>query len=183
MRFQQEQRFKGGWRWFWAGVMLGPGAIALIVLLAVSAATGADLLPTLLFLAALEAVALAGLILVLRMSVVVQVTDDVIRIRVAPFFNEDIPAAEVVSVEEAPSGLLRRYGAGVGKRNGSRRARYTVGDDAGVVVERSNGWTVIIGSKRPAELASAIHETARRPDGQSRSREVEESGWPIANSR
>ncbi len=175
MRFQQEQRFKGGWRWFWAGVMLGPGAIALIVLLGISAATGVDLLPTLLLLAALEAVALAGFILVLRMSVVVQVTDEAIRIRVAPFFNENIPAAEVVSVEEVSSGLFRRYGAGVGKRCCPRRARYTVGDDAGVVVERSNGWTVIIGSERPADLASAIHETARRRDGKTASRGVEKS--------
>jgi hypothetical protein len=40
MRFHQEQRFEGGWRWFWAGVMLGPGAVALIVLLGVAVAQG-----------------------------------------------------------------------------------------------------------------------------------------------
>ena len=161
MRFHQEQRFEGGWRWFWAGVMLGPGAVAVMVLLAVAAATGANLTSTLLILAGVEVVALVGLILLLRTPVIVQVTDEGIRVRVPPFFGEDIPAAEVTSVEEVTSGLWRRYGAGVGKRYGDRRARYTVGDDAGVVVKRSNGWRIVIGSKRHAELAAAIQDLMR----------------------
>jgi hypothetical protein len=161
MRFHQEQRFEGGWRWFWAGVMLGPGAVAAMVLLAVAAATGADLAPTLLFLAGLELVALLGLILILRTPVTVEVTDESIRVHGPLFFGEEIPAAEVTSVEEVTSGLGRRYGAGVGKRYGDRRARYTVGDDAGVVVERSNGWRIVIGSKRHAELAAAIRGLMR----------------------
>ncbi len=163
MRFHQEQRFEGGWRWFWAGVMLGPGAVTIMVLLAVTAATGANLTPTLLLLAGLEVVALVGLILLLRTPVVVQVTDEGIRVRIPPFFGEDVPAAEVTSVEEVTSGLWRRFGAGVGKRYGDRRARYTVGDDAGVVVKRSNGWRIVIGSKRHAELAAAIRDLMRPP--------------------
>jgi hypothetical protein len=163
MRFHQEQRFEGGWRWFWAGVMLGPGAVALIVLLGVAAATGADLTPTLLILAGLEFVALLGLILILCTPVIVEVTDESIRVHGPPFFREEIPAADVTSVEEVTSGLWRRYGAGVGKRYGDRRARYTVGDDTGVVVERSNGWRIVIGSKRPAELAAAIRYLMRPP--------------------
>jgi len=161
MRFHQEQRFEGGWRWFWAGVMLGPGAVAVMVLLAVAAATGANLTPTLLNLAGLELAALVGLILLLRTPVIVQVTDESIRVHVPPFFGEEIPAAEVTSVEEVTSGLWRRYGAGAGKRYGDRRARYTVGEDAGVVVTRSNGWRIVIGSKRPAELAAAIRDLMR----------------------
>ena len=161
MRFHQEQRFEGGWRWFWAGVMHGPGAAAVVVLLAVAAAAGANLTSPLLILAGLEVVGLVGLILLLRTPVIVQVTDEGIRVRVPPFFGEDIPAAEVTSVEEVTSGLFRRYGAGVGKRYGDRRARYTVGDDAGVVVKRSNGWRIVIGSKRHAELAAAIPDLMR----------------------
>ena len=163
MRFHQEQRFEGGWRWFWAGVMLGPGAVALIVLFGVAAATGADLTPILLILAGLEFVALLGLILILRTPVIVEVTDESIRVHGPLFFREEIPAADVTSVEEVTSGLWRRYGAGVGKRYGDRRARYTVGDDTGVVVERSNGWRIVIGSKRPAELAEAIRYLMRPP--------------------
>ena len=163
MRFHQEQRFEGGWRWFWAGVMLGPGAVAVGVLFGVAAATGADLTPTLLLLAGLEVVALLGLILILRTPVIVEVTDETIRVHGPPFFGEDIPAAEVTSVEEVTSGLWRRYGAGVGKRYGDRRARYTVGDDTAVVVKRSNGWRIVIGSKRHAELAEAIRYLKRPP--------------------
>jgi hypothetical protein len=163
MRFHQEQRFAGGWRWFWAGVLLGPGAVAVMVLLGVSAATGIALMPILLLLAGLEVVALAGLIFLLRTPVVVQVTDEGLRIRVAPFFHEDISPAEVLSVEEVSSGLWRRYGAGAGKRYGDRRARYTTGDDAGVVVERRDGWRIVIGSQRPAELAEAIRELMDPP--------------------
>jgi hypothetical protein len=161
MRFHQEQRFEGGWRWFWASLLLGPGAVAVLVLLVATAATGVNLRLPLLILAGFELVALAGLVLLLRTPVVVQVTDEGIRIRFAPSFGEDIPAAELGSVEEVPSGLWRRYGAGVGKRYGDRRARYTVGDDAGVVVERSNGWRIVIGSKRSAELAAAIRDLMR----------------------
>ena len=32
MRFYEEQRFAGGWRWFWAGLVLGPVVIALLAL-------------------------------------------------------------------------------------------------------------------------------------------------------
>jgi hypothetical protein len=163
MRFHQEQRYEGGWRWFWAGIMLGPGAVAAIVLLGVAATTGADLTPTLLLFAGLEVVALVGLILIVRTPVIVEVTDESIRIHGPPFFREEIPAADVTSVEEVTSGLWRQYGAGVGKRYGDRRARYTVGDDAGVVVMRSNGWRIVIGSKRPAELAAAIRDLTRPP--------------------
>ena len=161
MRFQQEQRFEGGWRWFWAGVMLGPGAVTAMVLLAVAAATGANLTPTLLILAGLELVALVGLIFILRTPVIVEVTDESIRVHGPLFFQEEIPAADVTSVDEVTSGLWRRYGAGVGKRYGDRRARYTVGEDTGVVVERSNGWRIVIGSKRHAELAAAIRDLMR----------------------
>lgn len=163
MRFHQEQRFEGGWRWFWAGLLLGPGAVAMIVLLGVAAATGVDLTPTLLIVAGLELMAVVGLIFLLRTPVIVQVTDEGIRIHGPPVFGEDIPAAEVISVEEVSSGLWRRYGAGVGRRYGDRRARYTVGDDAGVVVTRSNGWRIVIGSKRPAELAAAIRGLMKPP--------------------
>ena len=104
MRFHQEQRFEGGWRWFWAGLLLGPGAVALIVLLAVSVATGADLTRIFLILAGLEVVALVGVVLLLRTPVVVQVTDEGIHVR-GGLFREDIPAAEVTSVEEVSSGL------------------------------------------------------------------------------
>jgi hypothetical protein len=133
MRFHQEQRYEGGWRWFWAGVMLGPGAAAAIVLFGVAAATGADLMPTLLLLAGLEFVALLGLILLLRTPVIVEVTDESIRVHGPLFFREEIPAADVTS------------------------------DDAGVVVMRSNGWRIVIGSKRPAELAEAIRGLTRPP--------------------
>src|SRR5687768_16034676 len=138
MRFHQEQRFEGSWRWVWAGAMLGRGTVATIALLGGAAATGDDLTPTLLILTGLEVVALLGLILILRTPVIVEVTDESIRVHGPPFFGEEILAVDVTSVEEVTSGLRRRYGAGVGKRYGDRRARYTVGDDTGVVVVRSN---------------------------------------------
>src|SRR3954467_1550735 len=107
MRFHQEQRFEGGWRWFWAGVMLGPGAVAGIVLLAGADETGVNLTRPLLILAGLELAALVGLILLLRMPVIVQVTDESISVHGPLFFGEEIPAADVTSVEEVTSGLWR----------------------------------------------------------------------------
>ena len=162
MRFREEQRFEGGWRWFWGGLMLGPVAVTAVPLLA-AAATGADLTPVLLILAGLGLLGLGGLILLLRTPVVVEVGDEGVRVRVPPVFTEHVPAAEIVGVEEVSSGLRRRYGAGAGKRYAERRARYTVGNDAGVVLERTNGWRVVIGSKRPGELAAAIRDLMRSP--------------------
>ena len=71
MRFHQEQRFEGGWRWFWAGLLLGPGAVVGIVLLGVAAMTGTDLTPTLWLLLGLELAGVAGLVLLLRTRVIV----------------------------------------------------------------------------------------------------------------
>ena len=163
-RFREEQRFAGGWRWFWAGLMLGPGAIAAIVLLVVVATTDTDPTLPLLIIAVLELAEFAGLILILRTPVLVQVTDEGVRVRVPPFFKEEIGAAELAKVVEVPSGLRRRYGTGAGKRYAERLVRYTVGDDGGVVVERTNGWRIVIGSKRPAELAAAIQRLASSPN-------------------
>ncbi len=164
MHFREEQRFEGGWRWFWAGLMLGPAVIAAIVLLVVGATTDADLTLALLIIAAVELMGLAGLILLLQTPVVVQVTGEGVRVRVPPFFKEEIRAAELAKVEEVPSGLRRRYGVGAGKRYADRLARYTVGDDAGVLIERTNGWRIVVGSKRPAELAAAIEGLMSSPN-------------------
>lgn len=183
MIFHEEQRFAGGWRWFWTTIILGPGALGLLTLLILSVATGVDFRMTLLIVAAVQVVLLGLLVLVLRNPVTVRVTAEDIHIRVPPFVDERILPAEIVSVEEVNAGLFRRYGAGVGKRFSDRRARFTVGNDAGVVLQRTNGWWVVIGSHYPAELAAAIQELRRRrttagsehaPDGRERVRRVDE---------
>ena len=156
MSFHEEQRFTGGWRWFWAALVLGPGALALLVLLILSVATSADLRMPFLIVTAVEVAELGLLVLILRTPVIVRVTAESVHIRVPPFVNEHIPASEVTAIEAVSAGLFRCYGVGVGKRYGDRRARYTVGNDAGVVLERANGWRIVIGSRRPDELAAAI---------------------------
>ena len=164
MRFREEQRFGGGWRRFWAGVVLGPVALVAVAVLVGAVATGANPTWALLVLGVVGAAAFAGLNLLLRAPMVVEVTDERLRVR-APFvFTEDVPAAEIAAVEEVGRGLRVRYGAGFGKRYTGRRARYTVGNDAGVVVERTNGWRIVIGSERPGELAAAIRGLLRSPD-------------------
>ena len=158
MLFYEEQRYSGGWRWFWAAIILGPGAVALLVFLILTITTGTDFRLALLIVAAVEVLELALFLLVIRTPVIVRVTGEGIHIRVPPFVNERVTAAEVKELEEVSTGLRRRYGAGVGKRYGDRRARYTVGNDAGVVLERTDGWRLVIGSQRPAELAAAIRD-------------------------
>lgn len=157
MRFHEEQRFEGGWRWFWAGVILGPLVIAAALLVAIAAGSGTNLRTTFLILAVVGSVAVAGLVLLLRTPVVVSVTDEGVRVRVPPFLQEFVPAAEIAAVEEVPARLTARFGAGVGKRYAERLARYTVGNNAGIVIARTNRWRIVIGSKRSAELAAAIH--------------------------
>lgn len=158
MRFREEQRFEDGWRWFWAGVILGPLLLVAVVLLVVLAATG-DVPTVVLVVLGIVAVFELGLLaLLLRMRLTVEVGDERVAVRVAPFFNERIPADQIRAVEEIPSGLRRAHGVGFRKRRPDRVARYTVGTDAGVRLTKADGWTVVLGSRRSSELTEAIRD-------------------------
>jgi hypothetical protein len=161
MRFEEEQRFSGGWLWFWAGIVVLPAAILVVILFIDVAANDRDLtqvLPYLAMVAGIDLLLLALLWFFVRQPLITRVTAEGIQVRFPPFAREEIPAADIVAVELVPNGLFRQHGGGMGRRHGDRRARFTVGNDAGVVIQRTNGWRVVIGSKRPEELASAIRD-------------------------
>lgn len=156
MDFREEQRFGAGWLRFWAAVLLGPTVLVAVVLAASGVLTQTDPGPVLPIFGILLAAGGVGVVLIARLRVVVAVDAEAVRIGVRPFPETVIPASEIVGLEEVSSGLRRRFGSGVGWRASDRRARFALGGDAGVVIQRGDGWRFVVGSERPEELAAAI---------------------------
>ena len=175
MRFHEEQRFEGtAFKVLTAGLLLPIPLVAAVLYLAVPELRD-DPFPLFVTLAAVAVVDAAIWLAVVRLRLVVEVGEDRIAVRARPFVDVQIPAAEIETVETVSKGLFKRYGAGIGKRWGDRRIRLTVGNDAGVVLKRADGWTVILGSKRSEELGEAIRNLvlAHRPE----LRQSEEARW------
>ncbi|XVH31924.1 hypothetical protein ACNS7O_01715 [Haloferacaceae archaeon DSL9] len=100
----------------------------------------------------------APIALVYGSSLRVRVTDDAVSVRFVPFHvrARRIPAAEIRSIRRADPRSL-----GYGLQWTRRGWEYTVDGGGGVLIERTNGKPVFIGSNRRDDLCRAI-ETAVR---------------------
>jgi hypothetical protein len=166
MRFHEEQRFGGtALKLLTAGLLLPIPIIAAILFLTIP-----DLRdnpwPLGIVLALVFLLDLVFWIVALRTRLVVDVEEDGVVVAVRPFTRRTIPATQIERVEWLSEGLFRRYGGGIGKRWANKQSRYTVMNDAGVVLTLTDGWTVVLGSKRAEELSQAITEVVlrHRPD-------------------
>lgn len=174
MRFHEEQRFEGkAFMWVTAGLLLPIPLVAVVLYLAVPDLRD-DPFPLFLVLAAVAVIDAAIWLAVVSQRVVVEVGEDRVAARARPFVRVEIPATQIEAVETVRTGLFKRYGGGIGKRWGDRRIRLTVGNDAGVVLKRADGWTVVLGSKRAEELGEAIRDLLREHRPELRQRDVEQ---------
>jgi hypothetical protein len=166
MRFHEEQRFGGKTRKILtAGLLLPIPIVAAVLFLAVPALRD-NPWPLGIVFAFVFVFDLVFWIVALRTRIVVEVEEESVVVAVWPFSRRVIPANQIERVEWLSQGLFRRFGGGIGKRWGDKRARYTVMNDAGVVLTLTDGWTVVLGSERAEELGQAISAIVlrHRPD-------------------
>lgn len=89
------------------------------------------------------------------MRLVVEVYEDHVSIRYIPLSHRQIAMNEIRNVDAISYRPIREYG-GWGIRGLSNRRAYTISGDRGVKLALKDGRTILIGSKKPEELALAI---------------------------
>ncbi len=83
------------------------------------------------------------------------VAPDAVTVRFGFLSTTRIPVSEIARAEAVAYRPIRDYG-GWGIRGLGRRRALNVRGDRGVLVVRTNGTTVLIGTQRPRELLSAL---------------------------
>jgi hypothetical protein len=91
------------------------------------------------------------------MRLIVVVTDDAVEIRYRPLTRRSIPMAEISRVQARTYAPILEYG-GWGIRGWGGRRAYSTSGNRGAEITLTNGYVVMIGSRRADELADAIAE-------------------------
>lgn len=136
------------------------GALAWVPLVVVLAGDGRHEDPMWLLVVVAVAFGIGLPLLVWFLRLTVEVRDDRVEVHYRPFTRRTIALADVVSVAAVTYRPVREYG-GWGVKGWSRRKlAYNVSGNRGVLLTLVDGRTVLLGSRRPDELAAAL-ETAR----------------------
>lgn len=140
--FREVQRFRQWWLW----ILLGLVSL-------VSVVTGGP-----------GGILVAGVVVVLMWSLrlITEVREDGLYVRFAPVQRSfrRVPWSAIESVESTRYRPLREYGGwGVRWRPGT--VAFTVSGSRGVFVKRPDDRDLLVGSRRPDELATAVRERVR----------------------
>jgi hypothetical protein len=90
-----------------------------------------------------------------RMQLITEVRNDGLSIRFLPLTTQLIPFEHIKTCEARTYHPIREYG-GWGIRYGRKGKAYNVSGNLGVQLELIPGKSLLIGSRRPEELAKAI---------------------------
>ena len=101
----------------------------------------------------LGVVVLLGAVLTMRLSTTV--TADALSIRYGFLYRTRIPLTEVAHAEAVEYAPIRDYG-GWGIRGWRRRRALNARGNQGVLLTRTDGSTLLVGSQRPRELLEAL---------------------------
>ena len=104
---------------------------------------------------ALTGAALLLLVGLLFLRQTTSVGMDAVTVRFGPFYNTRIPFGEIVRAEAVVYRPLREYG-GWGIRGLGRRRALSMRGNQGVLVTRTDGSTLLIGSQQPRQLLEAL---------------------------
>jgi hypothetical protein len=99
------------------------------------------------------ALALAVVTLV-RMTTIV--TAHYVRVTILPFPRKTFPVAEIAGCEVVTYRPFLEYGGWGWRWSVTRGPAYTMRGNRGVMVRRTNGKQLLIGSQRPEQLVAAI---------------------------
>ena len=92
----------------------------------------------------------------LVMKLTVAVDEDGVHIRYRPFVRRKIPFDEIQSFRVRRFRPIREFGGWGIRRAPGRRRAYTVTGDRGVELYLADGSSLMLGSRRPDELAAAL---------------------------
>jgi hypothetical protein len=101
----------------------------------------------------LGVVALLGALLTMRLTTTV--TSDALSVRYGFLYKTRVPLSEIALAEAVEYAPVRDYG-GWGIRGSRRRRALNARGNQGVLVTRSDGTTLLVGSQRPRELLEAL---------------------------
>jgi hypothetical protein len=101
----------------------------------------------------LAVVALLGALLTLRLTTTV--TGDSVSVRYGFLYETRVPLTEIALAEAVEYAPLREYG-GWGIRGSRRRRAVNARGNQGVLLTRTDGTTLLVGSQRPRELLDAL---------------------------
>jgi hypothetical protein len=107
-------------------------------------------------LAILDIGLLALFIVLWRLRLVTRVYRGFVRVRLWPFANRAITAEEIAHVEVRTYRPIGEYGGWGYRQGGAGDTAYTMSGNRGVQLRLRNGQSVLIGSQRPDEFASAL---------------------------
>ena len=105
------------------------------------------------WVAGLIALLLLAAILFLRLTTTV--TSRELTVRYGPLYGIRLPLSEIVRAEALQYRPIREYG-GWGIRGSRRHRAVNAKGDRGVLITRSDGGTLLIGSQKPRELLEAL---------------------------
>lgn len=100
---------------------------------------------------------------VLTMRQTTTVSPEAVTVRFGLLYTARIPVAEVVSAQAVAYRPVRDYGGWGIKGSRQRRALNTRGD-RGVLLTKTNGSTLLIGSQKPRELLAALAQAGVRTE-------------------
>lgn len=142
--FREVQRFRQPWIW----TLLGGIALLMLVL---GPITWGELVVV---------GAIAGFVYSLRLQTEVRADGIYLKMWPLHWSFRRIPWSEIEGYESEEYRPIREYG-GWGIRWAPGKLAYNVSGNQGVLIERANGQTVLVGSQHPEEFVKAIDEAAR----------------------
>jgi hypothetical protein len=101
----------------------------------------------------LAVIALLGALLTLRQTTTV--TKESVSVRYGFLYETRVPLTEIALAEAVEYAPLREYG-GWGIRGSRRRRALNARGNRGVLLTRTDGTTLLVGSQRPRELLDAL---------------------------
>lgn len=160
--FREEQRFRQWWAWV---IVVAPAALAwwpFIRQIVQGEQVGQNPAPDWLVWVIWLFVGLGLPFLFSRISMVVEVSGDAVRIHYRPFSRRTIAFGEIERVEARTYNPVKEYGGWGVKGWSKAKMAYNVSGNRGVELTLTGGRSVMLGSQRADELAAAIEAARRR---------------------
>ena len=161
--FREEQQFRQPWLWLMLALTMVPVTILLIFGMVSQIVFDKpwgddDLSDVMLTVVGTGAIAFMLLLLFLFyvMTLVVEVREDGVRIRLFPIFGRWVPFRDIESYEARSYSPLREYGGWGIRWSPSKGWAFNISGNSGVQFSLSRGRNLLIGSQRADELEAAI---------------------------